>query len=278
MRILVDSSADYQLEELKERQLGMVPLSIVFGDKSYLDGVELQRNDLYRMMEESSDFPKTSQPSPQDFLDVFETVKENGDEIICILLSSALSGTYQSAMLAKEMADYDKIYLIDSLTATYPIRILADYACKLRGEGMAASEIAEKLERLKSRVKVVAAVDTLEYLCRGGRVNRATAMIGDFARIKPIITVSEEGKVDIKGKGLGINKTIGSILKHLQQIKIDSQFPIYTLYSYGEENCARFEEKLRAEGYDIDARLQIGATIGTHVGPEAFGVVFLEEA
>lgn len=275
IRILVDAAADYQTEELKEKNIDLIPLKVTIGDTTYLDGVDLDRNDFYRILEQSGTFPKTSQPSPQEFLDIFETVKENGDELICILLSSELSGTFQSAVLAKDMADYDKIYLVDSLSATYTIKVMADYACRLRSEGIGAARIAQKVDALKSRVKVLAALDTLEYLSRGGRLSRTAAAIGDMANIKPIVTLTAEGKVGILGKCLGKNKAICAIKKHLQEMELDDSFPVYSIYSYGTDNCAKFEEKLEQEGCRISKRLQIGPTIGSHIGPEAFGIIFV---
>lgn len=275
IRILVDAAADYQTEELKEKNIDLIPLKVTIGDTTYLDGVDLDRNDFYRILEQSGTFPKTSQPSPQEFLDIFETVKENGDELICILLSSELSGTFQSAVLAKDMADYDKIYLVDSLSATYTIKVMADYACRLRSEGISAAGIAQKVDALKSRVKVLAALDTLEYLSRGGRLSRTAAAIGDIANIKPIVTLTAEGKVGILGKCLGKNKAICAIKKHLQEMELDDSFPVYSIYSYGTDNCAKFEEKLEQEGCRISKRLQIGPTIGSHIGPEAFGIIFV---
>lgn len=275
IRILVDAAADYQTEELKEKNIDLIPLKVTIGDTTYLDGVDLDRNDFYRILEQSGTFPKTSQPSPQEFLDIFETVKENGDELICILLSSELSGTFQSAVLAKDMADYDKIYLVDSLSATYTIKVMTDYACRLRSEGIGAARIAQKVDALKSRVKVLAALDTLEYLSRGGRLSRTAAAIGDMANIKPIVTLTAEGKVGILGKCLGKNKAICAIKKHLQEMELDDSFPVYSIYSYGTDNCAKFEEKLEQEGCRISKRLQIGPTIGSHIGPEAFGIIFV---
>lgn len=275
IRILVDSSSDYQTEELKEKDIDLVSIKITIGEKSYIDGVDLNRDDFYRILEKTGEFPKTSQPSPQEFLDIFNEVKEKGDELICILLSSELSGTYQSAVLAKSMADYDKIYLIDSLSATYTIKIMADYACRLHQEGMDAYGIAREVEALKSRVRVLAALDTLEYLSRGGRLSKTAAAIGDMANIKPIITLTQDGKVGVLGKCLGKNKAICAIKKQLQELSIDDTFPVYTIYSYGTENCEKFEEKLTQEGLALDSRLQIGSTIGSHIGPEAFGIVFV---
>lgn len=275
IRILVDSASDYQLEELNKKNIELISLKVTIGETTYMDGVNLDRSDFYRILEETGEFPKTSQPSPQEFLDIFEDVKEKGDEIICILLSSELSGTCQSAALAKDMVDYDNIYLVDSLSASYTIKVMADYACRLRREGISAAKIAEKVDALKSRVKVLAALDTLEYLSRGGRISKTAAAIGDMANIKPIVTLTNEGKVGILGKCLGKNKAICAIKKQLQEMSIDDSFPVYSIYSYGTDNCANFEEKLAQEGRHTDARMQIGPTIGSHIGPEAFGIIFV---
>lgn len=275
IRILVDSSSDYSVEEIRQKQLDLVPISITIGEKSYVDGYDMGRDEFYEILQRSDDFPKTAQPSPQAFLDIFEDVRSKGDDLICIILSSELSGTYQTAVLAKSMVDYDRIYLIDSRSATYTIKVMADYALKLRGEGLSAEEIVRRIECLKPRVKVLAALDTLEFLGRGGRISKAAAAIGDLANIKPIITVTVEGAIGILGKCLGKNKAILSIIRHMQELKVDPLFPIYTIFSYGAENCIAFEEKLHREGIQIADRLQIGSTIGTHIGPGAFGIVFV---
>ncbi len=275
IRILVDSSSDYSIEEIRQKGFDLVPISIAIGEKSYVDGFDMGRDEFYEILQKSSDFPKTSQPSPQAFLDIFEDVKAKGDELIGIILSSELSGTFQTAQMAKNMVGYDKIYLIDSRSATYTIKVMADYALQLRNEGKAAPEIVRKLEAIKSRVKVLAALNTLEFLGRGGRISKAAAAIGDLANIKPIITVTVEGGIGILGKCLGKNKAIMSIIRHMEELGVDNRFPSYTIYSYGDENCVAFEDKLHREGIRTANRLQIGSTIGTHIGPGAFGIVFV---
>lgn len=148
IRILVDSAADFSKKEIEEKGIHLVPLQVNFQEEQYLDGVNLERDEFYEKLVHRKDFPKTSQPSPQKFLDVFEEVKEKGDELICILLSSALSGTYQSAQLARSMADYDKIYIVDSLSAVVAIRILCDTALRMAEHGNTAQEIIEELEEI----------------------------------------------------------------------------------------------------------------------------------
>lgn len=275
IKILVDSSSDYSMEEIKQKGMEFVPLHITFGETTYADNVGLERNDFYRMLTESADFPKTSQPSPQDFLEIFEKAKENGDELICILISSSLSGTCQSATLAKSMADYDKIHIIDSLTATIAIKIMADYGLKLIEEGLSAEEIVARIENMKSRVKIAAGLDTLEYLRRGGRIGRAAAMVGELANLKPLISVGTDGAIDTIGKCLGKNKAVSQIIRFLETSKLDPEFPMYSVYTLGTANTEKLEQKLAASGYQVQAMHQIGATIGTHVGPGVFGVIYV---
>ena len=275
IRILVDSSADYTAEEAKKHNLELVSINITLGGKNYLDGIDLTRDEFYDLLVSSEEFPMTAQPSPQDFLDIFEDAKEKGDQLIYLSLSSGLSGTFQSATLAKSMAEYDDIYLVDTLSATRAIRLMAEYACKLRDEGNDAATIASKLEEFKSRVVILAAVDTLEYLQKGGRLSKAAATVGELANLKPLITVTEEGKIGVPGKALGRNKAISTLVKMVTEKEIDTTFPIYSIYSMGEENLDKFELKLGKEGIRVTKRLQIGATIGSHIGPGAYGVIFV---
>ena len=275
IRILIDSSADYTAEEAKENNLELVSINITMGGKNYRDGVDLTRDEFYDLLTSSEEFPMTAQPSPQDFLDIFEDAKEKGDQLVYLSLSSALSGTFQSATLAKSMAEYDEIYLVDTLSATRAIRLMAEYACKLREEGKDAAAIAAELEEFKSRVVILAAVDTLEYLQKGGRLSKAAAAVGELANLKPIITVTPEGTMAVPAKALGRNKALSTLVKLVKEKEIDTTFPIYSLYAVGEENTEKLEEKLGKEGVRVTKRLQIGSTIGCHIGPGAYGVIFV---
>ena len=275
IRILIDSSADYTAEEAKQNNLELVSINITMGGKNYLDGADITRDEFYDLLVSSEDFPMTAQPSPQDFLDIFEDAKEKGDQLIYLSLSSGLSGTFQSATLAKNMAEYDEIYLVDTLSATRAIRLMAEYACKLREEGKDAATIAAVLEEFKSRVVIYSAVDTLEYLCKGGRLSKAAAAVGELANLKPIIHVTQEGKIAVPAKALGRNKALSTLVKLVSEKQIDTTFPIYSLYAVGEENTEKLEQKLGKEGIRVTKRLQVGSTIGCHIGPGAYGVVFV---
>ena len=154
IKFMVDSGSDYDVNEAKEKGIAFVPLSITFDNDTYKDGIEISRSEFYKRMREEDIFPKTAQPSPQAFLDVFEEAKANGDQIIGVMLSGGISGTYQSANIAKDMAEYDGIHLIDSKTAVYAIKIMVDYGMQLKDEGKTVDEIVEALEELKSRISI----------------------------------------------------------------------------------------------------------------------------
>ena len=275
IRILIDSSADYTAQEAKEKNLELIPINITLNNQNYRDGIDLTKDEFYELLTSSEEFPKTAQPSPQDYLDIFEDAKAKGDSIVYLALSSALSGTFQSATLAKSMVEYDEIYLVDTLSATRAIRIMAEYACKLKDEGNDAATIAEKLEEFKSRVVIYSALDTLEYLSKGGRLSKAAAAVGELANLKPIITVTPEGTMAVPAKALGRNKAISTLTKMVTEKEIDTTFPIYSLYAVGEENTEKLEQKLGKEGVRVTKRLQIGSTIGCHIGPGACGVIFV---
>ena len=276
IKILVDSSSDFRFEDAHKLNMEFVPITISLNGKDYLDGINLDRNEFYELIRTTPDFPKTSQPSPHEFERYFKEAKNNNDEIICILLSSELSGTCQSANLARNMVGYDKIHIIDSLSATVPIGVMVNYALKLVEDGFTATEIVSKINEIKSKIKLIACVDTLEYLFKGGRLSRTSAIVGEIANIKPIITLTNEGTVEVIGKCIGRIKALNQITKSVSLDSINSDFPIHTIYTYGTENCEKLEEKLEKEGIIPTSRLQVGPTIGAHIGAGAFGIVYVE--
>lgn len=277
VKIMVDSASDMTKELCLEKGMEFIPIAVQLGEKEYLDGVNLNRDYFYEFLIKSEAFPQTSQPSPADFVDIFTACKEQQEELIYLALSSSLSGTMQSAILAKNMVEYDGIYIVDSLAATFNIMLMADYAAGLAKEGMTAKEIVEKIEELKSHVKVIAGLDTLEYLAKGGRLSKAAASIGEMVRIKPVIELTPEGEVGVVGKCIGKNKAMVAICKQLEGKKLKTGFPVYLIYSYGEENAASLESRLNNMGILITDTLQIGTAIGTHIGPNAFGLIYVED-
>ena len=273
IKILVDSTGDCPRENPVCDMF--VPLTVTIGGRDYLDGIDLDADRFYELLTTSQEFPKTSQPSPEAFAALFEQAKRDGDQVLCFCVSSALSGTYQSACIAREMADYGEIYVIDTLMVSHLIGVLAEYAAGRIREGADAKSIVRECEELKGRVKVFAGLDTLEYLYKGGRLSRAGATVGQIAGIKPIVTLTEDGKVNAGTKAIGLSRAIQTIVSKVQGCQRDERFPIYTLYTKGFENVEKLEAKLAEAGIPVTGRRQVGSTIGAHVGPGIYGILFV---
>lgn len=278
IRIITDSAADFSADELRQYGLSMVPLQVTFGEDTYEDGVTLTP-DIFWSRIMAGENPKTSQPSPDAFLSVFEEAKAAGDSVLCVLLSSALSGTVQSATLARSMAEDGDIHIVDSLQAATAQKVLVLRACQLRDEGrLSAAEIAEELRRFTRRIRLYACLDTLDYLARGGRIPQAAASLGSLVQLKVIVRITEDGRVGMAGKGMGLHRAGAAVLKLAQQHPIDPDYPVLPLYTYKPDNCLGFVKKLHQAGIacrEEDA-MSVGATISTHVGPGVFGLVFVE--
>ena len=273
IKLLIDSSADLNKNDCYFATL--IPIGVTIGENTYLDGIDLEKDEFYKIITTTKARPLTSQPSQQDFIEEFSKIKENGDEAIYFALSSQMSGTYKSATMAKEAVGYDKIHIIDSKLATSPLMLLVKHANKMLKQGCSAQQIVKECEQLKSRIKIIAGLDTLENLRRGGRLSNASAIVGSLLNIKPIVTINEKGAVESIGKGLGVTKTINLIIQKFQQYQLDENFPVYSAYTYGTGNAEKFEAKLAEIGIATQDRLQIGPTVGTHLGPQVYGVVFV---
>lgn len=184
IRFLTDSTSDILPEEAAQRGIDVVPLKVLFGEESYRDNVDITHQEFFDKLVTSKVFPTTSQPSPADFLPYFERARDQGDTLICLHISAVLSGTMQSAQIAKEMCGYDKIYIIDSKEAIIGLRMLVDLGIYLRDHGSTAEEIVAELESARDRVRLFAVLDTLEYLHKGGRLSTAVTVLGTLLKIR----------------------------------------------------------------------------------------------
>lgn len=277
VRILTDTSAEYTVQEGKKLQVSVVPMTLTYGEESFLVGCEISKETFYHRLLEKKEIPVTSQPSPEQFLQEFEQAKAAGDSVVAILVSSALSGTLQSAVLAKQICGYEQIYIVDSRNASAGQKILVEAARKMAGEGRNAGEIVGELEKLKKKIRVIAVVDTLEYLYKGGRLTRAEAGLGTLANIKPLITINEEGKVVVTSKCIGRKKACHQLAEAVLKMEMDWDYPVYYLFTADQENCENFKQELgkRMELKGEGETLELGPTIGTHIGGGAFGIAFV---
>jgi DegV family protein with EDD domain len=277
IRIVTDSAADLEAAEFARYGIELLPLTLNVDQRSFAATETFNKADFFRMLEVAEVFPTTSQPTPAQFETLFEDARQKGDELIFISLAGVLSGTNQSANAIRGLGDYDNVYIIDSKTVTMAQKLLVVRAAELRDQGKSAPEIVRALEALRSRVKVYAGLDTLEYLRRGGRLGRAAAGIGTLARIKPVVTVSGEGAVQVAAKGIGKARAMKELCALVEKSPPDPSFPIYGLYAGNDENLQELLPKLAALGIEVPADHQfcIGPIIGAHVGPGAYGLAYV---
>lgn len=277
IRIITDSTSDISKQQADKMNIAVVPLKVIFDDKEYKEGVDISIDGFYEKLIKAEHLPTTSQPSPDDFLKYFMDAKVAGDSIIVLLVASKLSGTYQSALIAKEMAEYDDIHVIDSNTTISALRILVEEAVRLRDEGVGATEIVRFIHDLKDRVALFAMVDTLEYLHKGGRLSKTSAILGTLLRFKPIITLND-GVIKVVGKERGVHRAIGRIIDAMEEAgEIDSRYPVHLGYTAQDDRCRLLKEKL-VEKYNISNMKMhpVGCVVGTHAGPGACVVTYIK--
>lgn len=275
VKIIIDSTADL-LPEVKGR-CAIVPLTVHFGDEEYVDGVTITHKQFYEKLVETDVMPHTSQATPAAFSDEFDKVGKEG--AVVITLSSKLSGTYQSAMIAA--SEYENIFVVDSGSVAIGSGILAEKALKLADSGMDAKSIADTLEKIKDNIRIIAMVDTLEYLKRGGRVSPTVAFAGGLLNIKPVLAVSS-GEIIMLGKARGSKQGNNLLVTEIEKAGgVDFTQPImlgYTglsdllLKKYIEDSAALWQGNTESLPYTV-----IGSVIGTHAGPGAIAVAFFKK-
>ena len=278
VRIIIDSTTDV-FSGCKPR-FTVVPLTVNFGNEEYIDGVTIDHKTFYEKLIESDVLPTTSQATPAAFSDVYDSIIANGDTAVVLTISSKLSGTYQSAVIAAE--DHpEKIYVVDSQSAAIGCGILAELALQLVDSGMDAASIANRLETERNNACIVAMFDTLEYLKKGGRISKTVAFAGGILAIKPVVSL-DNGEIKILGKARGSKQGSNLLVQEIEKVGgVDFHKPLllgYTglsdilLKKYIEDSKALWEN-----GTDELHTAPIGSVIGTHAGPGAIAVAFFKK-
>lgn len=277
IRIITDSASDLLAPHRPE--ITVLPMTITFGEEQFRDGVDLTHRQFYEKLIEGEDLPTTSQIAPAQFEEAFRAAVEAGESVVAVVLSSKLSGTYQSACIAAEEFP-DKVFVVDSANATIGERILVERGLELMDQGLDAAAIAAKLDEEKADIQLVALLDTLEYLKRGGRVSASVALVGGLLAIKPVVAV-QDGEVVMLGKARGSKNGNNLLVQEIQKTGVDFSRPYklgYTgledslLQKYIADSAALWEGQT-----DTLPTGTVGGTIGTHVGPGAIAVAFFQK-
>ena len=280
VKLVIESSSDIDNKEAEKLGITMLSVPITFGEEEFSDGINITKSVFYDKLVKCSSLPKTSMINTYRFEEAFDEHIKNGDEVVAIVLSSQLSATCNSAKQASEKFN-GKVYVVDSLSATAGIKVLIEYALRLINEGKSAKEIFEILEDKKQKLQVRAMVDTLKYLKKGGRVSPLVAFAGELMGIKPLVAVIN-GKVEVVGKAMGVKKAIDQIDKDIAKLGgIDFDMPFYVIYSGNDnskvDNYISSHKEMWECGIENVKQNCVGATIGTHIGPGAIGVVFFSK-
>ena len=275
VKIIVDSTTDLR-PEIRDK-VSIVPLTVHFGQEEYIDGVTIDSRTFYEKLVESDVLPTTSQASPYAFSRVFEEALSDGSQIVCITVASRLSGTYQSAVIAAQ--EYPgRVFVVDSQSVAIGTAILTEYALELKDKGLDAETIAWKVMGKREQVRVLAMLDTLEYLKKGGRITSAAAIAGGILNIKPVVTLTG-GEIKVLGKARGSRQGNNLLVQEIRKAGgVDFSRPLmlgYTglsdtlLHKYIRDSAALWEGNREDLPYTV-----IGSVIGTHAGPGAVAVAF----
>ena len=275
VKIIVDSTAD--LTPWVRQRVDVVPLTIHFGQKEYVDGVTIDSKTFYEMLVESDVLPTTSQATPFAFEEAFRKAVEDGFEVVCITCTAKLSGTYQSAVIASEEFP-GKVHVVDSKTIALGSAILTEYALTLLDRGLNGEEITWKLMQKREDVRVLAMLDTLEYLKKGGRISATAAIAGGLLNIKPVLAISD-GEIKMLGKARGSRQGNNLLVQEIQKAGgVDFGKPVllgYTglsdmlLRKYVQDSTQLWQDHVK----DLPVSV-VGSVVGTHAGPGAVAVAF----
>lgn len=279
IKILIDSASDITLEEAREYGVELISMYVTVDGKDYLDAVDLTGKDFYDLLEKCNDIPKTSLITPNRFLEKYQEMTKNGDQVLVITMSSKLSGTYNSAVLAAEEFA-DQVFVIDSLNVAAGERILLERALQLIQNNLTILEIIDKLNKEKQKVNMFAIINTLKYLKKGGRLSSVAAIAGELLFVKPIMKISE-GVIKTLGNAIGAKKANALMNKMIEHTGINFDKPYCLVWSglddSGIDKYIKESKSIWEKHTNKISKYLIGSTIGTHVGPGVIGFAFFEK-
>lgn len=276
VQIITDSTSDLTEQEQRELNVHMLHMRVIFEDGVYTDGVDITKEQFYEKQAQAKILPKTTQVNPQEYCDAFEPLLAGGDEVVAIIMSSRLSGTFQSAQIAKDMVKGgERLHLVDSLNVTIGEGLLVREAVRMRDAGATGTQIAAALEELKHRVRFVAFIGTLKYLKMGGRISTSTAVLGTMLGISPVVAIVD-GEVKSVGQVRGKQKILSYTLDFFREYPVDSRHCVVFGHSRCLETMEVYRDKcVQALGIRDYAWDELGAVIGTHSGPGCYGVAYI---
>ena len=270
IRIITDSSSNISQQEARELGITVIPLTIIFGDKQYRDGVDISTDEFYKKLTSTEDFPHTSQIGEDQLTKAYDECLKDGSEVLVLPISSGLSGSYSLAKTVAERPEYKNVTVYDTKCTTIMLKMLVQYAIAHKGES--AANVCKGLDRLRKHIRLYACLNTLEYLKKGGRLGTAAATFGEILKIKPVITVNEDGGLTVLGKALGMHHGIKTITDLFKKDKIEGD-PVF-IHTMDDKNAKTLAQKCGEKFKNIISE-NMCPVIGAHIGPAACGIVYI---
>ena len=275
IKIITDSTLDLPAELIREKNIEVLPLLINFGEESYLDGVEITTKEMIDKINATGILPTTAQVTPNRFEETFKKYLDEGYKLVVLTLSSDMSGTYQSACIAKDMLESDDIVVIDSRNVTSGLGLLVLKACELRDKGLGIKEIEEEILKAIPKVKSSLNFESLENLVRGGRLSKTAGTIGSVLGLRLILEV-KDGKMSVKDKVRGSKKALKKLISDFESVDVDFDSPIVLLELLNEDVYEGLKIYFQEKNINyIDAK--VGCTVGIHSGIKPCGIFFFEK-
>ncbi len=277
VKIVTDSSCDISPQRCAELGVEMLPITVNFGDTSYRANIDISNEEFFEKLSVAEELPKTAQITPNQFQEIFKPYQESGDDVVCLFISSKMSGTLQSARVAKNILGAENILLPDTLNVTFALGLLVEEAVKMRDAGMTGAEIVEKIEELIPRIRLFAMIEDLKYLKMGGRLSATSALVASILGICPIITL-KDGLVEVVGKARGKKAAFAAIRKWVEKEPISSDYCVTMGHANVPENCKALQEFLGDLLKKREVHVcSIGSIVGTHTGPGAVGLAYIKK-
>ncbi len=277
VKILTDSSCDISPKRCQELGVEMLPITVNFGEESYRANLDISNEEFYEKLAAAQELPKTAQITPASFEKIFKPYQESGDDVVCLFISSKMSGTLQSARVAKNILGAENILLPDTQNVTFALGLLVEEAVKMRDAGLSGQEIVDKIQEIMPRIRLFAMIDDLKYLKMGGRLSATSALVASILGICPIITL-KDGLVEVVGKARGKKAAFGAIRKLVEKEPISGDYCVTVGNANVPETCEAFQDFL---GDLLKKRevhvFSIGSIVGTHTGPGAVGLAYIKK-
>ncbi|MCX7571470.1 DegV family protein [Tumebacillus sp. DT12] len=276
IRIVTDSTSDLTVSMIEQYGIEVVPLNVIFEGTAYADGVELSKEQFYERMAASKTLPTTSQPSPALMRERFQKVLDAGNDVYYVGLSSSLSGTMQSAKIARDLvSDPERVTIFDSLNVAIGQGMLAMEAAKMANDGKTPAEITAVLTELRNREKLVFSVAHLDNLRKSGRINNLSFLFGSLLSIKPIMMLDIKGVVQVYEKARGKKNALLALMRHLEEFPPDPDYTLYVVHAHVPEQAQELEAAVREKtGMTNTQIIYLSGVIGAHVGEGTTGMFY----